>query len=160
MDLSSQTDGGRAITPPSYRLIIHNQIPRNVQKEAQSHLERPHGMNYSIWKTMAKSDHLSSFLSILISLLFIYGFANTRWMNMIDVMLGEKTRGPPHTHAQDHRVSMPRIQYCTQILHWAQRSTKFRKYIPLGQTARISPTQTSNRHSYAKATHNGDSLPW
>ena len=41
---------------------------------------------------MEKSNHLSSFLSILISLPFIYGFANTRWMNMIDVML-EKNQG-------------------------------------------------------------------
>jgi hypothetical protein len=29
------------ITSPSNRLFIHNRIPRNVQKEAQSHLERP-----------------------------------------------------------------------------------------------------------------------
>jgi hypothetical protein len=35
---------------------------------------------------MAKSDHLSSFLCTLVSLPFIYGFANTRWMNMIDVI--------------------------------------------------------------------------
>jgi hypothetical protein len=54
-------------------------------------------MNYTIWKAMAKSEHLSSFFSILISLPFIYGFANTRWMNMIDVML-EKKPGVQHIH--------------------------------------------------------------
>ncbi len=50
----------------------------------------PHGINYMVWKAMAKSNHLSSFLCSLVSLPFIYGLANTRWMNMIDVMLKKK----------------------------------------------------------------------
>ncbi len=50
----------------------------------------PHGTNYSVWKAMARNDHLSSFLCTLVSLPFIYGFANTRWMNMINVMLEKK----------------------------------------------------------------------
>jgi len=54
-------------------------------------------MNCTIWKAMATSKHLSSFLSKLISLPFIYGFANTRWLNMIDVMI-EKKPGVRHIH--------------------------------------------------------------
>jgi hypothetical protein len=50
----------------------------------------PHRTNYTVWKAMAKSAHLSSFLRSLVSLPFIYGFANTRWMNMIDVMVKKK----------------------------------------------------------------------
>ncbi len=37
----------------------------------------------------------------------------------------EKTRGLTHTHAQDHRVSMPRIQHSTQLFHRTQGPTKF-----------------------------------
>ena len=57
----------------------------------------PHGINYSVWKAMAQSNYLSSFLCSLVSLPFIYGFANTRWMNMIDVML-EKKPGVRNIH--------------------------------------------------------------
>ena len=57
----------------------------------------PHGINCTVWKAMAKSDHLSSFLCSLVSLPFIHGFANTRWMNMIDVML-EKKPGVRNIH--------------------------------------------------------------
>ena len=39
---------------------------------------------------MAKSNYLSSFLCILVSLPFVYGFANERWTSMIDCMLEKK----------------------------------------------------------------------
>ena len=50
----------------------------------------PADLNYTIWKAMARSDYLSSFLCILISLPFVYGFANDTWTNVIDVMLEKK----------------------------------------------------------------------
>ncbi len=59
-------------------------------KKKEEVLSDPHGTNYSVWKAMAKSNHLSSFLCTLVSLPFIYGFANTRWMNMISVILEKK----------------------------------------------------------------------
>ena len=47
----------------------------------------PKDLNYTIWKAMALSDYLAEFLCISISLPFIYGFTNTIWLDMIDVML-------------------------------------------------------------------------
>jgi hypothetical protein len=109
--------------PPVIGSLSTTEFQGMFRKKHEATSSDPHGMNYSIWKAMVKSDHLSSFLSILISLPFIYGSANTRWMNMIDVMLEKKNRGPPHTHAQDHWVSIPRIQHSTQLFHWTQGST-------------------------------------
>ena len=50
----------------------------------------PADLNYTIWKAMARSKYLSSILSILVSLPFIYGFPNRTWLSMIDVMLEKK----------------------------------------------------------------------
>jgi hypothetical protein len=66
-------------------------------KKKEGVLSDPHGMNYSVWKAMAKSNHLFSFLCTLVSLPFIHGFANTRSMNMINVML-EKKPGVQNIH--------------------------------------------------------------
>lgn len=57
----------------------------------------PADLNYTLWKAMAQSEYLSSFLSILVSLPFIYGFPNQKWLHMIDVML-EKKPGVCHIH--------------------------------------------------------------
>ncbi len=67
------------------------------QKKREGVSSDPHGTNYSVWKVMAKNNYLSSFLCTLVSLPFIYGFPNTRWMNMIDVML-EKKPGVHNIH--------------------------------------------------------------
>ncbi|KAL7517439.1 hypothetical protein ACHAWF_000125, partial [Thalassiosira exigua] len=50
------------------------------------------GYNYSIWKAMAANDYLAEFQCIMISLPFMYGFANVRWLKEIDFML-EKKKG-------------------------------------------------------------------
>ncbi len=83
--------------PPVIGSLSTTEFQGMVRKKHKATSSDPHGMNYSIWKGMAKRDHLSNFPSILISLPFIYGFANTRWMNMIDVMLEKKT-GVLHIH--------------------------------------------------------------
>ena len=83
--------------PPVIGSLSTTEFQGMFRKKHEVTSSDPHGMNYSIWKGMAKRDHLSNFPSILISLPFIYGFANTRWMNMIDVMLEKKT-GVLHIH--------------------------------------------------------------
>jgi len=50
----------------------------------------PSGLHYSIWKIVAKEDGLAAWLSIMMSLPFMYGFVNTRWKQIIDVMLEKK----------------------------------------------------------------------
>ena len=43
-----------------------------------------------IWKAMAASDYCAEFLCIMIGLPFVYGFANTRWLQGIDMILEKK----------------------------------------------------------------------
>ena len=61
-----------------------------VAKEATS--SSPLGLHYTIWKSMAMSDKLASFLCVMISLPFMYGFSCKRWKQMVDFML-EKKKG-------------------------------------------------------------------
>ena len=53
--------------------------------------------NYTIWKCLAKSDKISGFASVLLSLPFVYGFPNDHWTHMTDFML-EKKPGVRHLH--------------------------------------------------------------
>ena len=52
----------------------------------------PAGLHYTIWKTVAREDDLSSWLSIMMSLPFRFGFVNARWKQIVDAMI-EKKRG-------------------------------------------------------------------
>jgi hypothetical protein len=85
----TQTEEERAL-PEVVGSLSKEEFQQMLRKKKEGVSSDPHGMNYSMWKAMAKSDHHSSFLCTLVSLPFIYGFANTRWMNMIDVMLEKK----------------------------------------------------------------------
>ena len=57
----------------------------------------PSGLHYTIWKALAANDWCAEFLCIMISLPFMYGFANKRWTKLIDVML-EKKKGVRKIH--------------------------------------------------------------
>ncbi len=89
MNAVKQTEEEQSF-PPVIGSLSTTKFQGMFRKKHEATSSNPCGMNYSIWKAMAKSNHLSSFLSIL-SLPFIYGFDNTRWMNMIDVMPDKKT---------------------------------------------------------------------
>ena len=47
-------------------------------------------LNYTIWKCIAKSAKISGFMSVLMSLPFVYGFTNEHWTHMTDFMLEKK----------------------------------------------------------------------
>jgi hypothetical protein len=47
-------------------------------------------LNYTLWKCLAKSDKISGFACVLLSLPFTYGFVNDHWMHMTDFMLEKK----------------------------------------------------------------------
>ena len=55
------------------------------------------GLNYTIWKALAERDEVTDYICVMMSLPFVYGFVNRRWVKMIDVML-EKKRGIRHIH--------------------------------------------------------------
>jgi hypothetical protein len=92
----TQTEKERAL-PEVVGPLSKEEFQQMFRKKKEGVLSDPHGTNYSVWKAMAKSGHLSSFLCTLVSLPFIYGFANTRWINMINVML-EKKPGVQNIH--------------------------------------------------------------
>jgi len=92
----TQTDTEQAL-PEVVGSLSKAEFQQMFKQKKESVSSDPHGINYTVWKAMAKSDYLSSFLCTLVSLPFIYGYANTRWMNMIDVML-EKKPGVRNIH--------------------------------------------------------------
>ena len=47
-------------------------------------------LNYTLWKCMARSDTISGFAAVLLSLPFVYGFPNLHWTHMSDFMLEKK----------------------------------------------------------------------
>jgi hypothetical protein len=47
-------------------------------------------VHYTLWKALAEQDDFAEFLCIMMSLPFMFGFANPRWSNEIDVMLEKK----------------------------------------------------------------------
>ena len=47
----------------------------------------PSSLHYSIWKVVVHKDNLEKWLSIMMSLTFMYGFDNKRWVTTIDVMI-------------------------------------------------------------------------
>ncbi|KAL3798245.1 hypothetical protein ACHAWO_013476 [Cyclotella atomus] len=48
------------------------------------------GLHYTLWKTIAEDDDLSTIHAVMISLPFMYGFVCNRWKKIIDCMLEKK----------------------------------------------------------------------
>ena len=90
------TDSENAL-PEVVGSLSKNEFQQMFRRKKEGVSSNPHGTNYTVWKAMAKSNHLSSFLCSLVSLPFIHGFTNTRWMNMLDMML-EKKPGVRNIH--------------------------------------------------------------
>jgi hypothetical protein len=88
----TQTDTEKSL-PEVVVSLSEKEFQQMFRRKKEGVSSNPHCTNYTVWRAMAKSaksDHLSSFLCSLVSLPFIHGFANTRWMNMINVMLKKK----------------------------------------------------------------------
>ena len=85
-----QTDLDKRVCKKVVRWINSTQFQamfKPVREKTSSDTRDP---NYSLWKCVAKSDYLSSILSILVSLPFVYGFTNETWTHMIDFILRKK----------------------------------------------------------------------
>ena len=61
----------------------------------------PSGLHFSIWKVLARDDSLVKWLSIMMSLPFIYGFVSERWTHKVDVMI-KTARCPEDTPSENH----------------------------------------------------------
>ena len=52
----------------------------------------PSDLHYTLWKAVASQDNIAGWMSIMMSLPFMYGFVNERWTTMVDAMT-EKKKG-------------------------------------------------------------------
>ena len=60
----------------------------NVAREAISSTSQ--SPEYTLWKCGAKSDYISSIMSMILSLLFVCGFENTKWVKMTNFIPRKK----------------------------------------------------------------------
>jgi len=57
----------------------------------------PSGLHFTIWKSIATNDELSTIMAKMMGIPFRFGIRNVRWMRVIDVML-EKKKGVRKIH--------------------------------------------------------------
>ena len=91
-----QTDKEKA-TPKVVGVMTKEQFQYVFKIANEKTSSSPSGMHYTMWKAMAARDYCAEFLCIMISLPFVYGFSNDRWLREIDVML-EKKKGVRKIH--------------------------------------------------------------
>lgn len=84
-----RTDKERSL-PPVVGIITSADFQQMFKVAKERTSSDPRTPNYSIWKCLAKSDRISGFASVLLSLPFIYGFPNQHWTHMTDFMLEKK----------------------------------------------------------------------
>jgi hypothetical protein len=70
--------------------IIDKESYQDMFKNATEKTSSGGEVHYTLWKALAEQDDFAEFLCVMISLPFMYGFANPRWSNEIDVMLEKK----------------------------------------------------------------------
>ena len=75
--------------PPVTGLITRQEY-QDMFKNARERTSSGGEANYTVWKALAEQEDFAEFLCIMMSLPFLYGFANDRWCNEIDVMLEKK----------------------------------------------------------------------
>ena len=79
-------------TPKVVEMTTKEQFQKSFKIANGKTSSSPAEMHYRIWKAMPASDYWAEFQCIMISLPFVYGFANARWLRGIDVVL-EKKKG-------------------------------------------------------------------
>ena len=84
-----QTDRERDL-PPITGYISPRDFQEAFAKVSEHTSSSPSGINYTIWKCLARDEDLAGWLSTMMSLPFQHGFVNDRWTHSIDVMLEKK----------------------------------------------------------------------
>ena len=74
-----QTDKEKS-TPKVIGVMTKEQFQYAFKIAKEKTPSPPSGMHYTMWKAMAESDYCAEFLCIMISLPFVYGFTNDRWL--------------------------------------------------------------------------------
>jgi hypothetical protein len=90
-----QTDAEAALPPVTGE--VSAQQFRDAFKAVSERTSSAGKIHYTIWKCIAQDEELAEWLLIMMSLPFMYGFPNNRWMKSIDVML-EKKQGVKKIH--------------------------------------------------------------
>ena len=75
---------------PTVTGTITKQEYQDMFKVAREKTSSGGRVHYTLWKALAEQDDFAEFLCVMMSLPFLYGFANPRWCNAIDVMLEKK----------------------------------------------------------------------
>ena len=70
-----QTEAERKL-PPVLGVITSHDFQEMFKMARERTSSNPRTLNYTLWKCLAKNDKISGFVSVLMSLPFVYGFAN------------------------------------------------------------------------------------
>jgi len=84
-----RTPTEEALTPILGK-ITSTEVQQMFQRARERTSSDSSTLNYTLWKCVAKDDTIAGILSVLFSLPFMYGFANTHWTSMTDFMLEKK----------------------------------------------------------------------
>lgn len=78
--------------PPITGKITKEQFQGVLKAVSDNTSSSPSGLHYTIWKCLAAEDDFASWMCLMMSMPFEFGFVNNRWTNAIDVMLEKKKR--------------------------------------------------------------------
>jgi len=70
-----KTEAARKL-PPILGVITSHDFQEMFKMARQRTSSDPRTLNYTLWKCLAKNDKISGFVSVLLSLPFVYGFVN------------------------------------------------------------------------------------
>jgi len=70
------------------RQFEFQQAFKDIHKKTSS---SPSGIHYTFWKCMALDDDIANYMTVMMCLPFMHGFANNRWAKCLDVMLEKKS---------------------------------------------------------------------
>jgi len=83
--------------PPMASRITQAEFQGAFKSVAERTTSSPSGLHYTLWKVLASCDAIAKWMSLLMSLPFMFGFAHERWTTTVDVML-EKKKGVRRIH--------------------------------------------------------------
>lgn len=103
-------------------------MQKSSRRQTKKKSSSPEGLHYMLWKSLAEVEDNCSFLCVMMSLPFMYGFANKIWQRAIDAML-EKLAGVRHINLvriigivePDYNCGL-RVIYADRLLKNAEKS--------------------------------------
>ena len=85
-----QQTRSRMTLPPMDNTILREDFQAAFKAVTERTTSSPSGIYYSMWKVLAREDDSADWLSVMMSLPFMYGFVNEWWTTESDVMLEKK----------------------------------------------------------------------